>query len=153
MLNDQAANLSALAYDPAADLLADIDGLRVLAPGWKQSHNVPGGVKELAGDTLIPQIKACGDNVLTLTRGATERDHAALVRGWSTPEEIGVWTAASVAELAVRFPYPVPGASILYSTSGPTCHPPFGDSTSGFRLMGNQLMNGSLQRQSPERDA
>ena len=71
VLNDQAANLSALAYDPAADLLADIDGLRVLAPGWKKSHHVPGGVKELAGDTLIPQIKACGDNVLTLTREAT----------------------------------------------------------------------------------
>ena len=109
VLNDQAANLSALAYDPAADLLAEIDGLRVLAPGWKHSHHVPGGAKELTGDTLIPQIKACGDNVLDLTREATERDHGALVRGWSTSEEIGVWSAASVAELAVRFPYAVPG--------------------------------------------
>ena len=110
MLNDQAANLSALAYDPAADLLADIDGLRVLAPGWKQSHHVPGGVKELAGDTLIPQIKACGDNVLDVdTRGDRAGSRRARQRDGQRLKRSASGAAASVAELAVRFPYAVPG--------------------------------------------
>jgi hypothetical protein len=101
VLNEQAANLSALSHNPEADLLAQIDGLRVLAPGWKRTHDIPAGARELAIEARIPELKAC--DTLSFAHGASLH-RPALIRGWGTPEDIGVWTTASVAELAFRIP-------------------------------------------------
>jgi hypothetical protein len=107
VLNDQAAGLAVLAYDPATDLLADVDTLRVLAPGWKRIHPVPRGVKERTTDELIPTVKTCSD-MLSFVNEASGRFRETLVRGWGAPETSGVWTTASVAELAFRLPTPSP---------------------------------------------
>jgi hypothetical protein len=42
--NAEAFRLAAAAHDPACDLLAEVDGLRVLAPGWLPQRGVPPGV-------------------------------------------------------------------------------------------------------------
>ncbi|GAA0585875.1 hypothetical protein GCM10009416_25240 [Craurococcus roseus] len=97
--------LAASAMDPAADLLAEADGLRVFAPGWKRlSAAVPAGVREFGAEEVLP-VAAPGV-ALRFGSAAPAGDRAALLRGWSVPEPHGHWNDGAEATLALRFALP-----------------------------------------------
>ena len=88
--------------DPEADLLAEADGLRVFAPGWRRRRAVPAGVRELAVEDVVPV--ATPGAALRFGSGARATDRAVLLRGWSVPEPHGHWEDGADAALALQLP-------------------------------------------------
>jgi hypothetical protein len=95
-----AVSLAAQGMDPTADLLAEIDGFRVFAPGWKRRLAVPPGLRELRPDDVLPT--AVLGTALRFGSDAPAADRGALLQGWSVPEPHGHWNDGTTAELALR---------------------------------------------------
>lgn len=75
------------------DLLTRLDGLVVLAPGWKTCTQCP----PIAQETLDVQVKP-GE------RQVFNRINAMLVSGWGRVEDWGTWSEGAQAELVLRVP-------------------------------------------------
>jgi len=88
---------AALTLDPAADLLASIDGFNVLAPGWKHCAECPRVASELRLTDILPPITT-GERI-QFSRGAS--GIAYLTRGWSGAEPWGTWSDGPSAELVL----------------------------------------------------
>lgn len=75
------------------DLLTRLDGLVVLAPGWKTCAQCP----PIAQETLDVRVKP-GE------RQVFNRINAMLVSGWGRVEDWGTWSEGAQAELVLRVP-------------------------------------------------
>ncbi|MFW0754466.1 DUF6311 domain-containing protein [Pseudomonas sp. H11T01] len=79
------------------DLLARVDGLVVLAPGWKQCAQCLWVEDEGRSMQLIPLIKL-GQRQLFNSKSRH------LIQGWSSPEAWGTWSEGNEADIALRVP-------------------------------------------------
>ena len=95
---DESALLDAVKnVNSETDLLARVDGLAVLAPGWKQCTQCLPVEDEGRSMQLIPLIKLGQRQVFN-----HQTRH--LVQGWSSPETWGTWSEGNEADIALRVP-------------------------------------------------
>jgi hypothetical protein len=92
--------LVAEALDPTADVLAEVDGQYVVAPGWATCGECPpvGRPIRLAEATPPPLG-------VPIRFGSGEASEGYLGKGWSSPEPWGAWSLGPRAELL----FPAPG--------------------------------------------
>ncbi|MDO7899748.1 DUF6311 domain-containing protein [Pseudomonas citrulli] len=93
ILDSRAAPLAAKTVDHQTDLLTRVDGLVVLAPGWKSCAACP----VFADETLDVQVRL-GERQLF------NRANAMLTKGWGRVEEWGTWSEGNEAEVVLRVP-------------------------------------------------
>ncbi|MHC8393408.1 DUF6311 domain-containing protein [Pseudomonas sp. LB3P93] len=79
------------------DLLARVDGLVVLAPGWKQCTQCLAIEDEGRSMQLVPLIKSGQQQLFNYKTSS-------LAKGWSTPETWGTWSEGEEAEILLRVP-------------------------------------------------
>jgi hypothetical protein len=95
ILDDTVLTDAAKSVNSETDLLTRVDGLVVLAPGWKrcsQCLSMPDEGRQMSLLALTRPGQA-------LTFNYTTRQ---LASGWSTPESWGTWTAGQQAQIDVR---------------------------------------------------
>ena len=112
-----------LIFDPKQDLLARIDGIYVLAPGWKNCVNCPPIDSALELNRLMPVTFV--NTPISFAGSSSERKlFLSKTGGWSSPETWGVWSVGREAKLML----PLPSANIktltlnMRALVGPT-HP------------------------------
>lgn len=93
ILDPRAALQAAKTVNRQTDLLTRIDGLVVLAPGWKTCAQCP----PFADETLDMQVKLGERQVFS-------RINAMLAEGWGRVEEWGTWSEGPEAEVVLRIP-------------------------------------------------
>ncbi|WP_270935808.1 DUF6311 domain-containing protein [Falsiroseomonas oryzae] len=118
VLDDASARLAAASIDRSRDLLVELDGLNVLAPGWLRSRQAPdlplaGGQSE--GAPVRPPLLRQGAP-LVFTGGSA--GVAALRDGWSAPEAWGTWSDGNLAFLAMRLPAGTGGVELSMLVQG-----------------------------------
>ncbi len=86
---------TALVHDPARDLLAEIDGYFVLAPGWRDCLDCATPQAFLNPAELLPHVRANE----WLSFGSGGEGVKFLGIGWSYPEDWGTWTNGEYAEV------------------------------------------------------
>lgn len=79
------------------DLLARIDGLVVLAPGWKQCTQCLAVPDEARSMQLVPLIKVGQQQLFNY------KTHH-LTQGWGAPETWGTWSDGADADILLRVP-------------------------------------------------
>ncbi|MCU1750638.1 DUF6311 domain-containing protein [Pseudomonas sp. 6D_7.1_Bac1] len=97
VLDERALLQAAVSLDSNTDVLARIDGLNVLAPGWKQCADCP-AVNAVNPLDLIPLLKQSERMPFQTGSPAT----AYLAKGWSANEPWGTWSEGSDAEIILR---------------------------------------------------
>lgn len=106
------------------DLWTRIDGVNVIAPGWKQCAGCPQVDKKTSIADLLPPL-SLGQQVSLHQSG---KGLAYLGRGWSNPEPWGTWSEGKMATLLLPIPDGQPPGSIqltlrpLVSPSHPAQH-------------------------------
>lgn len=93
ILDPGAALQAAKTVNRQTDLLTRIDGLVVLAPGWKTCAQCP----PFADETLDMQVKLGERQVFS-------RTNAMLADGWGRVEDWGTWSEGPEAEVVLRIP-------------------------------------------------
>ena len=93
ILDPRAAFQAAKTVNRQTDLLTRVDGLVVLAPGWKTCAQCP----PFADETLDVQAKLGERQVFS-------RINAMLADGWGRVEEWGTWSEGTEAEVVLRIP-------------------------------------------------
>ena len=93
ILDARAALQVAKTVNRQTDLLTRIDGLVVLAPGWKSCTQCP----PFADETLDMQVKLGERQVFS-------RINAMLASGWGRVEDWGTWSEGGEAEIVLRIP-------------------------------------------------
>jgi hypothetical protein len=93
ILDSRAELLAAQTINRQTDLLTRVDGLVVLAPGWKSCAQCP----PFADETLDAQVKLGERQVFS-------RTNAMLVSGWGRVEEWGTWSEGNEADMVLRAP-------------------------------------------------
>ncbi|QIB04517.1 hypothetical protein GZ982_07380 [Pseudomonas fluorescens] len=93
ILDPRAALQATKTVNRQTDLLTRIDGLVVLAPGWKTCAQCP----PFADETLDMQVKIGERQVFS-------RINAMLADGWGRVEEWGTWSEGTEAEVVLRIP-------------------------------------------------
>ncbi|MBC3386986.1 DUF6311 domain-containing protein [Pseudomonas sp. SWRI179] len=93
ILDPGAALQAAKTVNRQTDLLTRIDGLVVLAPGWKTCAQCP----PFADETLDMQVKLGERQVFS-------RANAMLANGWGRVEDWGTWSEGPEAEVVLRIP-------------------------------------------------
>lgn len=93
ILDPRAALQATKTVNRQTDLLTRVDGLVVLAPGWKTCAQCP----PLADETLDVQVKLGERQVFS-------RINAMLADGWGRVEEWGTWSEGPEAEVVLRIP-------------------------------------------------
>lgn len=97
VVDDSVLRQAVFSVDRATDVLARVDGLNVLAPGWKErpaSLPLPDEVKLT---DVVPPLKI-GKKLPTNLAGPGA---AYLSRGWSSPEAWGTWSDGDTAEIVL----------------------------------------------------
>jgi hypothetical protein len=98
VLDTAHATAAAETLNPAADLLARVDGYLVLAPGWRQREHSPSVTPApLELRDIEPGLKLGREAFF----GVDGNGVAYLGDGWSQPEAWGVWSEGRSAELTV----------------------------------------------------
>ncbi|UVM62815.1 DUF6311 domain-containing protein [Pseudomonas sp. B21-010] len=110
ILDPGAALQAAKTVNRQTDLLTRIDGLVVLAPGWKSCAQCP----PLADETLDVQVKIGERQVFS-------RINAMLVDGWGRVEDWGTWSEGTEAEIVLRI---APEARVLSIDAAAFVQPP-----------------------------
>ncbi|WP_347904602.1 DUF6311 domain-containing protein [Pseudomonas purpurea] len=88
----------AASLDRSAHVLAKIDGLNVLAPGWKQCADCPAVANAIDPLQLITEFKHGERQSFELGSPAT----VTLATGWSGNEPWGTWSLGHEAEIIFR---------------------------------------------------
>lgn len=95
---DETARLEAVkTVNSATDLLTRIDGMVVLAPGWKQCARCLAVEDEGRAMQSVPMIKVGQQQLLNHTT-----HH--LAQGWGAPEAWGTWSEGAEADIQLRVP-------------------------------------------------
>ncbi len=92
-----------LIFDPTQDLLARIDGIYVLAPGWKNCIGCPPIDPALELNRLMP-ITFANTPISFSSVSAERRLFLSKTGGWSSPEDWGVWSVGREAYLMLPLP-------------------------------------------------
>lgn len=95
VLSEGEFRAAALSADRGTNLLARIDGIPVLAPGWKACKECPIVDGEVTADDVFSDL-AAGQ---TITFQKKSPGTAYLIRGWSEPEDWGTWSLGTKAEI------------------------------------------------------
>ncbi len=103
VLDDSVLRQAAFSVDPRSDALFRMDGLNVLAPGWKKRAGRPLVAEEIGLFDVLPPLRI-GEKMATGRSGAGT---AYLFKGWSTPEEWGTWSDGEAAEIILPIRDPV----------------------------------------------
>jgi hypothetical protein len=90
------SNQPLIHYDPHKDLLARIDGFAILAPGWKNCASCSKVEQEITAQDLLPPTIQTNIRLL-FNQNATNRRY--LIKGWSIPDQEGVWSDGKSATL------------------------------------------------------
>jgi len=111
VLDNSVLRQAAFSVHPLTDVLARVDGLNVLAPGWKKCAVCHPVADEVKLSDLVPPLNV-GERVLSSQTGVGV---AYLSSGWSSPETWGTWSDGESAEIIL----PVSGkvSSILIEGS------------------------------------
>lgn len=110
VLDDRTLLQAALTLDTDNDVLARIDGLNVLAPGWKRCADCP-PLSATNPLTLIPSLKTGERVVFNKASSAV----AYLSKGWSLNEPWGTWSEGAESQIVLR---PIgPAHSLLLETT------------------------------------
>jgi len=102
VFQDSNARRAPCVIDPGADLLAIIDGMWVMAPGWKRHHG-----DRFSGLTELP-CPSTGSETLSFQSGGSGLP--LLGTGWSRPEDWGTWNEGKRSALNLHV---IAGASML----------------------------------------
>jgi hypothetical protein len=97
ILDEKAMRLAVKTVNSDTDLLARIDGLVVLAPGWKHCIECLAMADEGRSMEAVPMIK------VGQQQGFNYRTNH-LANGWGTPEAWGTWSDGGRAEILLRVP-------------------------------------------------
>jgi hypothetical protein len=90
------SNQPLINYDPQKDLLARIDGFAILAPGWKNCASCSKVGHEITAQDLLPPTIQTNIRLLFNQNAANRRY---LSKGWSIPDQEGVWSDGKSATL------------------------------------------------------
>ncbi|SEJ87094.1 DUF6311 domain-containing protein [Pseudomonas sp. NFACC07-1] len=110
ILDPGAALQAAKTVNRQTDLLTRIDGLVVLAPGWKSCAQCP----SFADETLDVQVKIGERQVFS-------RINPMLASGWGRVEDWGTWSDGTEAEIVLRI---APEARVLSIDAAAFVQPP-----------------------------
>jgi len=94
---------AALNMDRSADLLMRVDGLTLLAPGWRDCSDCFFASEELKLEELIPWVRV-GQRIL-FNRGEDSRVY--LSSGWSEAETWGTWSDGQAADILLPITDPI----------------------------------------------
>lgn len=97
-------------YDAQKDLLAGINGVNLLAPGWKVCNSCPQVSKELEISQLAPPM-AIGQ-VVDFTKAGDGRANF-MLGGWGFTEDWGTWATDSLAKVVLPMPNGEPNKLII----------------------------------------
>jgi hypothetical protein len=97
-------------YDPQKDLLARINGVNFLAPGWKACNSCPQVSKELEISQLAPPL-AIGQ-VVDFTKAGDGRANF-MLGGWGFTEDWGTWATDLLAKVVLPMPNGEPSKLII----------------------------------------
>lgn len=98
ILDERAAARAALKVNQNTDLFARIDGLNVLAPGWKQCPECGTVDSELRLDEILPPALSIGQRI-EFSRSSQNSRY--LIAGWSLPGDGGIWSDGPAAEIVL----------------------------------------------------
>jgi hypothetical protein len=97
-------------YDPQKDLLARINGVNLLAPGWKACNSCPQVSKELEISQLAPPLVI--GQVVDFTKAGDGRANF-MLGGWGFTEDWGTWATDSLAKVVLPMPNGEPSKLII----------------------------------------
>jgi hypothetical protein len=90
-----------LQFDPQNDLLARIDGVNLLAPGWKTCSTCPQISKDLELYQLAPALEI--GQIVDFTKAGNGRSNF-MLGGWGFTEEWGTWATEQSAKVVLPMP-------------------------------------------------
>ena len=88
-------------FDPQNDLLARIDGVNLLAPGWKACISCPQISKNLELSQLAPALEI--GQMVDFTKAGNGRANF-MLGGWGFTEEWGTWATDQSAKVVLPMP-------------------------------------------------
>jgi hypothetical protein len=97
-------------YDPQKDLLARVDGVNLLAPGWKACSSCPQVSKELELSQLAPALNI--GEVVNFTNVGNGRAHF-MLGGWGFTEDWGTWATDKLSKVVLPLPKGEPTKLII----------------------------------------
>jgi Family of unknown function (DUF6311) len=97
-------------YDPQKDLLARIDGVNLLAPGWKTCTSCPSVSKNLELTQLAPALEI--GQAADFTKTGDGRANF-MLGGWGFTEEWGTWATDQSAKVVLPMPKGDPSKLII----------------------------------------
>lgn len=97
-------------YDPQKDLLARIDGVNLLAPGWKACASCPAVSRDLELTQLAPALEI--GQAADFTKAGNGRANF-MLGGWAFTEEWGTWATDGLAKVILPMPADDPSKLII----------------------------------------
>jgi len=110
ILPDWKSSPDQVQYDSQKDLLARIDGINLLAPGWKACKPCSQVPKELELNQLAPDLRV--GEVVDFTKSGNGRTNF-MLGGWGFTEDWGTWATDSSAKLVFPMPEGNPSKLII----------------------------------------
>ena len=101
ILQDWKISPNRIQFDPSIDLLAKIDDITFLAPGWKSCKFCPQVAKQFELNQLAPDLQL-GQTVY-FTQSGNGREHF-MLSGWGFTESWGTWATDSLAKIVLPMP-------------------------------------------------
>lgn len=110
VLPDWKINPDRIRFDPKTDLLARIDGINILAPGWKECRNCEQVPKNFEKNQLAPELHL--GQVVYFTKNGEGRENF-MLSGWGFTEDWGTWATEPKAKIVVPMPAGNPSKLII----------------------------------------
>lgn len=101
-------------FDPSKDLLARIDDVVFLAPGWKVCNNCPQIPKQFEIAQLAPDLKL--NQIVNFTQSGDGRQNY-MLGGWGFTENWGTWATDSLAKIVLPMPHGDPSKLIIQANA------------------------------------
>jgi Family of unknown function (DUF6311) len=101
ILQDWKTNPDRITFDPKTDLLARINGVNVLAPGWKTCSSCPQAPSGLELAQLAPALEM--NQLVQFTQTGNGRAQF-MLGGWGFTEDWGTWATDSLAKVILPMP-------------------------------------------------
>ncbi len=97
-------------YDAQKNLLARINGVNLLAPGWKACNSCPQVSKELEISQLAPELNI--GEVIDFTKAGNGRANF-MLGGWGFTEDWGTWATDQLSKVVLPLPKGEPTKLII----------------------------------------
>ena len=110
ILQDWKSSPDQITFDPNKDLLARINDINVLAPGWRDCKNCPQVAKHFELTRLAPDLKL--NQIINFTQSGDGRKNF-MLSGWGFTEEWGTWATDSLAKIVLPMPEENPTKLII----------------------------------------